>query len=99
MNKTRIAVAGAGYIGLVHMAVAQKSPTCMLSAVVDPAPAAESVAAKAGVPLFKSLEELFDRGRPDGVILATPNQLHVEHPRWRKASGWSESRRLPAPRS
>ena len=26
MNKIRIAVAGAGYIGLAHMAVAQKSP-------------------------------------------------------------------------
>jgi predicted dehydrogenase len=64
MNKTRIAVAGAGSIGLAHMAVAQKSPTCMLSAVVDPAPAAESVATKAGVPLFKSLDELFDRDRP-----------------------------------
>ena len=79
MNKTRIAVAGAGSIGLAHIAVAQKSPTCMLSAVVDPAPTAEAVAAKAGVPLFKSLDELFDRDRPDGVILATPNQLHVEH--------------------
>jgi predicted dehydrogenase len=79
MNKTQIAVAGAGSIGLAHMAVAQKSPTCMLSAVVDPAPAAEAVAAKAGIPLFKSLDELFDRDRPDGVILATPNQLHVEH--------------------
>ena len=79
MNKTRIAVAGAGSIGLAHMAVAQKSPTCMLSAVVDPAPAAESAAAKAGVPLFKSLDELFSKDPPDGVILATPNQLHVEH--------------------
>src|SRR6202171_2141424 len=79
MSKTRIAIAGAGSIGLAHMAVAQKSSTCTLSAVVDPATIAESVAAKAGVPLFKSLEELFDRDRPDGVILATPNQLHVEH--------------------
>ena len=79
MTRTRIAVAGAGYIGLAHMAVAQKSPTCALAAVVDPAPAAESVAAKVGVPLYKSLEELFARDRPDGVILATPNQLHVEH--------------------
>ena len=79
MSKVRIAVAGAGSIGLAHMAVAQKSPTCTLSAVVDPAPTAESVAAKAGVPLFKSLEELFGSDRPDGVILATPNQLHVEH--------------------
>lgn len=79
MSKTRIAVAGAGYIGLAHMAATQKSPTCVLSAVVDPAPAAESVAAKAGIPRYKSLEELFAKDRPDGVILATPNQLHVEH--------------------
>lgn len=79
MAKTRIAVAGAGYIGLAHMAVAQRSPTCALSAIVDPAPAAQAVADKAGVPLYKSLDELFAKDRPDGVILATPNKLHLEH--------------------
>ncbi len=77
MNRLRIAVAGAGYIGLAHIAVAQESPTCALSAVVDPAPAAAAVAAKAGVPFYTSLDELLDRDRPDAVILATPNQLHV----------------------
>ncbi len=77
MSRTRIAVAGAGQIGLAHMAVAQKSPTCALSAVVDPAPAAAAVAAKAGVPLYKSLADLIANDRPDGVILATPNPLHV----------------------
>ena len=79
MDKTRIAVAGAGIIGLAHMDVAQRSPTCTLSAIVDPAPATEAIAAKAGVPLYKSLDELFEKNRPDGVILATPNQLHLEH--------------------
>src|SRR3989440_10443321 len=79
MPKTRIAVVRAGIIGLAHMGVAQKSPTCALSAIVDPAPAAEVIAAKAGVPLDESLDELFDKNRPDGVILATPNQLHLEH--------------------
>jgi predicted dehydrogenase len=78
MAKTRIAVAGAGYIGLAHMGVAQRSPTCTLSAIVDPAPGAKTIAAKAGVPLYKSLAELFEKDRPDGVVLATPNQLHVE---------------------
>jgi predicted dehydrogenase len=78
MSKTRIAVAGAGYIGLAHMAVAQQSPTCTLSAIVDPAPVAEAIAAKAGVPLYRSLDELFGKDRPEGVILATPNKLHVE---------------------
>jgi predicted dehydrogenase len=79
MSKTRIAIAGAGYIGLAHMDVARNSATCTLSAIVDPAPAAEAVAAKAGVPVYKSLDELFKKDRPDAVILATPNQLHVEH--------------------
>ena len=77
MSKIRIAVAGAGYIGLAHMAVAQESPTCILSAVVDPAPAAKAIAARAGVALYPSLDELLSKNRPDGVILATPNQLHV----------------------
>ena len=79
LAKTRIAVAGAGYIGHAHMDVAQKSPTCALSAIVDPAPAAQAIAAEAGVPLYRTLDELFAKDRPDGVILATPNQLHVEH--------------------
>jgi predicted dehydrogenase len=79
MNRTRIAVAGAGYIGRAHMAVALQSGTCTLSAIVDPSPAAGPIAAQAGVPLYRTLDELIERDRPDGVILATPNQLHVEH--------------------
>jgi predicted dehydrogenase len=79
VTKTRIAVAGAGYIGQAHMGVAQASRRCTLSAVVDPSPAAAEVAAKAGVPLYASLVELFEQDRPDGIVLATPNALHVEH--------------------
>ncbi len=77
MPKTRIAVAGAGLIGQAHIRVLQASPSGALSAVVDPSPAAAAVAAQAGVPLFTSLDELLAHDRPDGVILATPNQLHV----------------------
>ena len=77
VSKTTIAVAGAGTIGLAHMEVAQKSPSCTLAAIVDPAPGAVAIAAKAGVPLYLSLDELFEKNRPDGVILATPNKLHL----------------------
>jgi len=31
------------------------------------------------VPLYRSLDELFEKDRPDGVVLATPNRLHIEH--------------------
>jgi predicted dehydrogenase len=77
MNKTRIAVAGAGYIGQAHIGVALKSPSCVLSAIVDPSPAAVALAAQAGVPLFNSIEELLANNRPEGLVLATPNHLHV----------------------
>ena len=78
MDRTRIAVAGAGLIGVAHMARAQGSPTCSLVAVVDPAPAAGAVAARAGVPLFPTLDALFAAVEVDGVVLATPNRFHVE---------------------
>jgi predicted dehydrogenase len=76
--RTRIAVAGAGAIGRAHIGVLQASPSCALTAIVDPAPAAQAVAAQAGVPLFATLAELFEKHRPDGVVLATPNSLHIE---------------------
>ena len=80
MPKTKIAVAGAGCIGLAHIDCLRTSATCTLVAIVDPSPAAVAVAAKEGVPLFKTLDELFANAnaRLDGIILATPNQLHVE---------------------
>lgn len=78
MLKQKIAVAGAGTIGLAHIDCLRASPTCALSAIVDPSPAAAVVAAKEGVPLFKTLDEFFAYERSDGIILATPNHLHVE---------------------
>lgn len=79
MPKTRVAVAGAGYIGQAHLGVVRNSPTCTLSAIVDPAPGAAALAAAAGVPHYASLEQLISKDPPDGIVLATPNQLHVEH--------------------
>ncbi len=77
--KTRIAVAGAGYIGQAHIDAARKSNTVSICAVVDPSPTAVAVATKAGVPLYASLEEMLVKDKPDGVVLATPNKLHVPH--------------------
>jgi predicted dehydrogenase len=78
MAATRIAVAGAGAIGLRHIEEIQKSQAATLSAIIDPSPKAMSVAQREGVPLYLSLEECFAKDRPEGVVLATPNQMHVE---------------------
>src|SRR4051812_5226842 len=74
----RIAVAGAGLIGRRHIEEIDASSTAQLAAVVDPGPAAAEVADRFGVPLYPSLRGLFDAEKPDGIILATPNQLHVD---------------------
>jgi predicted dehydrogenase len=74
---TRIAVAGAGLIGRAHIDAVRACPGLMLSAIVDPAPSADAIATRAGVPLYRTLGELLVRDRPDGVVLATPNALHV----------------------
>ena len=77
MSKVRIAVAGAGVIGRRHIEEIVKSRSAALAGIVDPSPGAADLARTAGVPLFASLRELFERDKPDGVVLATPNQLHV----------------------
>lgn len=79
MNQMRIAVAGAGYIGQAHIDAVMRSAQCGLSAIVDPAPGAAAIAKRAGVPLFASLQAMLAVDKPDAVILATPNQLHVDH--------------------
>jgi predicted dehydrogenase len=74
----RIAVAGAGLIGRRHIEEIDAAGTAELAGIVAPGPAASEVAEKFGVPLYPSLAALFERDKPDGIILATPNQLHVD---------------------
>ena len=71
-------MAGAGLIGLRHIEEIQKCPTVELAAIVDPGPKAPEIAQKEGVPLYRSLADLFAKDKPDGVVLATPNHMHVE---------------------
>jgi len=78
MAKVRIAVAGAGMIGMRHIEEIVASPTCALAAIVDPGPKAPEIAEKHRVPLYKSLAECFAKDIPEGVVIATPNAMHVD---------------------
>ena len=68
---------GAGLIGRSHINVVQAAQRSELTAVVDPSPEADAIARAAMVPLYRTLEDLLQQARPDGIVLATPNQLHV----------------------
>lgn len=78
MNALRIAVVGAGLIGKRHIEMIERlRGKLVLSAVVDPAPATPALAKRLGVLNPASLEELLATHRPDGVVIASPNHLHV----------------------
>jgi len=78
MPPVNIAVAGAGVIGRAHIAVIAQSSQCRLSAIADPSEAAQALAQDHGVPWFATLDQLLAAVSPDGVILATPNAMHVQ---------------------
>ncbi|OUL99065.1 Gfo/Idh/MocA family protein [Variovorax sp. JS1663] len=77
MSKLRLAIAGAGLIGRAHWKRMLASGECELAAFADPYPSAAMLADEAGVPLYPSLEAMLAAQRLDGVVLATPNLLHV----------------------
>ena len=70
---------GVGLIGKRHAEIILKSKDAKLVAVADSDPTAEKYAKEIGVSYFKSLSEMLSSSSLDGVIIATPNNLHVEH--------------------
>lgn len=79
ISPVRISVVGAGMIGRRHVeAIAGAGGTARLHSIVDPQPGARDFAATLGVPWHSDVESMIASDRPDGVILATPNQLHAE---------------------
>lgn len=77
MAPVKIAVMGAGLIGKRHAAHARAQEGALLSAIIDPAPAGKAFAAEMGVTWYPAFDAVPASARPDGVIVATPNQLHV----------------------
>lgn len=74
----RIAVIGAGLIGRKHIEVLRAGrPNYTLAGVADPSPEAAAEAGKLGYAFYATIDELLDQSKPDGVVVAVPNQLHV----------------------
>jgi len=70
---------GVGLIGKRHAEIILKSKNAKLIAVADPNQSAEKYAKEIGVDYFSNLSEMISSSTLDGVIIATPNNLHVEH--------------------
>ncbi|SFI52723.1 Gfo/Idh/MocA family protein [Bradyrhizobium sp. cf659] len=75
--RMRIAVAGAGLIGRRHVELIAASPDCELSGIADPSPAAKEYAQARNTPWYADHRALLEQEKPDGLIIASPNTLHL----------------------
>lgn len=79
MTPLNIAVMGAGLIGKRHADHVLAYAGTILSAVIDPSASARTFAENLGTRWYRSFADIEVADRPQGVIIATPNQLHVEN--------------------
>ncbi len=78
MAQVRIGVIGAGLIGRKHIEVLRSGRAeYTLAGVADPSPAAQAQAQELGYNCYSTIAELIDDAKPDGAVVAVPNQLHV----------------------
>ncbi|OJU09494.1 MAG: hypothetical protein BGN85_13340 [Alphaproteobacteria bacterium 64-11] len=81
MRPLRMAVMGAGLVGRRHIATILSMPqTAELVAVADPA-ADPSALALGAAEWFTDERRMLDAAKPEAVIIATPNGLHLRHGR------------------
>ena len=71
----RIGIAGGGYMGRKHAQVIAASRRATLTGVADPV--SPALAEELGVPAHPDIDALISHGNIDGVIIASPNDLHV----------------------
>jgi len=80
MNKLKIAVVGIGLGGQIHIKRIKVSDEVNLDSIVAPnRNFNREIANKEGVPIFHTIEECIEKQKPDGIIIASPNQVHAEH--------------------
>lgn len=78
-QQTSLAIVGAGLIGRRHADAISSTPAhARIQCIVDPTDAAREFALSRRIPWFADLDQMLAHEKPDGVILATPNQMHVE---------------------
>lgn len=78
MDKTRLALVGAGMIGKRHLRAIREVDEAELVALVDTQPELVRLAEEWSVPFYSSSKEMLQKIEPDGVIVCTPTEVHLE---------------------
>lgn len=72
-----LAVIGAGAMGQNHIRFIQEEIGSELVAIADAYEGAKKIAEKAGVPFYQDSTKMMEEVKPDGIIVVTPNHLHL----------------------
>jgi predicted dehydrogenase len=78
-NPVKLAVLGAGLIGKRHIEHVLNEDCAALMAIVDPSPEARGLAEQKGTGWYPNFATMVQDKKPEGVIIATPNQMHVQN--------------------
>ena len=77
MEKVRLGLIGMGLIGTPHMKTLKKVEECDLVAISDIEDKHRETAVRVGAKFYLNYEEMIEKEQLQGVIIATPNHLHV----------------------
>jgi predicted dehydrogenase len=77
MERVRLGLIGMGLIGTAHARTLQKVEECNLVAVADVDEKYKETASKLDVKYYLNYQEMIAQEKLQGVIIATPNHLHV----------------------
>lgn len=79
MVGTNLAVCGVGLVGQRHLDAAAQIPDISICGVVEPGKPGRDLAESRGMICYPDLDALFAAQSVDGIIIATPTPLHIEH--------------------
>ena len=78
--KLRISVTGSGAVGMRHLEILEAASDLEIAAIVDPAAPVEAFARARSIPYYiDEHARMLDVEKPDGALIATPNNLHLEN--------------------
>ncbi|HJP10420.1 MAG TPA: Gfo/Idh/MocA family oxidoreductase [Arenicellales bacterium] len=78
MNRSTLAIIGCGVIGRRHLKAIGAIEEAHLLAIVDPSPQVENIATDVGAAFYTSVEKMLHEVQPQGVIVSTPTEHHLQ---------------------
>lgn len=77
-HKTKLGLIGAGTIGKRHLQAISEVTEAEVVAIVDTDPLAQAIATETNASFFSSVGQMLKEIQPDGVIVCTPTEVHLE---------------------